>query len=342
MSFKKIWWKSLVFIGLFLLLVLFISWIFLPSYNNLAPVDVVIPRGADSSKIAKILFEQKVIKKKFLFVFLSKILNWEQDLKAGRYEFTASNMIGVLRKLREGGIKIYQITIPEGLPGWEVAEILNAKGVVKKDSFLALVNDPQVFKEDFSFFPLHSSLEGYLYPDTYYFTKEEDPQKVVRKFLSRFQEMVLPIYEEGKLEHSFSLQKIIILASIVEKETHLSSEKPIIAAVFYNRLQKGYRLEADPTVNYALGNFHKRLTRDELKTPSLYNTYLHHGLPPGPICSPGRDSIYAVMHPATVDYLYFVAKGDGSHKFSRTYEEHKQAIYKYQKEKNNDSFTSGS
>ena len=101
-------------------------------------------------------------------------------------------------------------------------------------------------------------------------------------------------------------------------------------------------MEADPTVNYALGNFHKRLTLDELKTPSPYNTYLHYGLPPGPICSPGRDSIYAAVHPADVDYLYFVAKGDGSHKFSRTYEEHKEAIYKYQKEKTNDSLTSGS
>lgn len=341
MSFKKIWWKNLVFIGLFLLLVLFISWIFLPSYNP-APVDVVIPRGADSSEIAKILFEQKVIKKKFLFVFLSKVLNWEQDLKAGRYEFARSNMLEVLYKLREGGIKIYQITIPEGLPSWEVAEILDAKGIVKKDSFLALIDNPQVFKEDFSFFPLHGSLEGYLYPDTYYFTKEENPQKVVRKFLSCFQEVALPIYEEGKLKNSFSLQKVIILASIVEKETHIPSEKPIVAAVFYNRLRKGYRLEADPTVKYALGNFRERLTHDELKTPSPYNTYLYYGLPPGPICSPERDSIYAALHPAAVDYLYFVAKGDGSHKFSRTYEEHKQAIYKYQKEKTNDSFTSGS
>lgn len=341
MSFKKIWWKNLVFIGLFLLLVLFISWIFLPSYD-LAPVDVVIPRGADSSEIAKILFEQGVIKNKFLFVFLSKVLNWEQDLKAGGYEFLASNMIEVLRKLREGRIKTYQITIPEGLPGWEVAEILDEKGIVKKDNFLALVDNPGSFKEDFSFFPLHRSLEGYLYPDTYYFTKEENPQKVVRKFLSRFQEVALPIYEEGKLKNSFSLQKVIILASIVEKETHILSEKPIVAAVFYNRLRKGYRLEADPTVKYALGNFHKRLTRDELKTPSPYNTYLHYGLPPGPICSPGRDSIYAVLHSADVEYLYFVAKGDGSHKFSRTYEEHKQAVYKYQKEKTNDSLTSGS
>jgi len=342
MSFKKIWWKNLIFIGLFLLLVLFISWIFLPSYNNLAPVDVVIPRGTDSSEIAKILFEQKVIKKKFLFVLLSKVLNWEQDLKAGRYEFARSNMLEVLYKLREGGIKIYQITIPEGLPGWEVAEILDVEGVVKKDSFLALIDNPQVFKEDFSFLPSHSSLEGYLYPDTYYFTKEEDSQKVVRKFLSCFQKVVLPIYEEEKLKNSFSLQKIIILASIVEKEAQISSEKPIVAAVFYNRLQKGIPLQADPTIKYALGNFRKRLTHDELKTPSPYNTYLHYGLPPGPICSPGQDSIYAALHPAAVDYLYFVANGDGSHKFSRTYEEHLEAVYKYQKEKNNDSFTSGS
>ena len=124
---------------------------------------------------------------------------------------------------------------------------------------------------------------------------------------------------------------MIILASIVEKEAQISAEKPIIAAVFYNRLRKGMKLRADPTVKYALGNFHSRVTRNDLKISSPYNTYLHYGLPPGPICSPGRDSIYAVLYPAKVDYLYFVARGDGSHEFSQTYEQHLKAIYQYRK-----------
>ncbi|MEA1965419.1 MAG: endolytic transglycosylase MltG, partial [Candidatus Aerophobetes bacterium] len=115
------------------------------------------------------------------------------------------------------------------------------------------------------------------------------------------------------------------------KEAQLSSEKPVIAAVFYNRLKKGMRLRADPTIKYALGSFRIRLTRRELRTPSFYNTYLYNGLPPGPICNPGKDSIYAALYPADVDYLYFVAKGDGSHKFNKTYKKHLEAVYKYRK-----------
>jgi len=341
MILKKTWWKNLIIIGLLLLAVLLVSWIFLPFYSA-APIDVVIPPGADSFKIASILYQQKVIKNKFLFIFLSKILNWEKDLKAGKYEFVSSNMLNVLRKLREGGIKICRVTIPEGLPKWEVAEILETEGIIKRDDFLALVNNSGAFKKDFSFLSSVDNLEGYLYPDTYYFLREENQLEVIRKFLSRFQEVVLPVYGERNSRSSFSLEKTIILASIVEKEAQVSSEKPIIAAVFCNRLEKGMKLRADPTIKYALGNFRERLTYRELNTSSPYNTYLYYGLPPGSICSPGKDSIYAVLHPAKVDYLYFVAKGDGTHKFSKTYEEHLQAIYKYQKEKTNDSLTSGS
>ena len=338
---KKIWWENLIVIGSFFIIVLFISWIFLPFYSA-APINVVIPPGADSYRIARILYQQKVIKNKFLFILLSKILNWEKTLKAGKYEFTSSNMIDVLRKLREGGIKISRVTIPEGLPKWDIAEILETEEIIKKDKFLALVDNPASLKKDFFFLSSVKNLEGYLYPDTYYFIKEENQQEVIRKFLFRFQEIVLPIYEKKDPQDNLSLEEVIILASIIEKEAQVSSEKPIIAAVFRNRLRKGMKLRADPTIKYALGDFRTRLTYRELNASSPYNTYLHYGLPPGPICNPGKDSIYAVLHPANVNYLYFVAKGDGTHKFSKTYEEHLKAVYKYQKEKANDSFTSGS
>lgn len=293
-------------------------------------------------RIASILHQQKVIKNRFLFLLISKMLGWEKDLKAGKYEFTSSNMIDVLRKLREGGIKVCRVTIPEGLPIWEVVEILEKKEIVGKDDFLAFSNNPQSFKEDFSFLSSLENLEGYLYPDTYYFFEGENGAEVIRKFLLRFQEIVLPIYEEENPKVNLSLEEVIILASIVEKEAQVSSEKPLIAAVFHNRLRKGMRLRADPTVKYALGNFQDRLTYEDLYSSSPYNTYLYYGFPPGPICSPGKDSIYAALQPAQVDYLYFVAKGDKTHKFSNTYEEHLEAIYQYRKEKSNDSLTSGS
>ena len=321
----------MIAIGAVFLTFLFISQVFLPFYGS-GKVSVVIPEGADSFKIARILSQQRAIKSKACFILVSKILNWEKNLKAGRYEFNSPSMLQVLSKLRKGEIKVCRVTIPEGLPKWTIADIMSQNGIVEKEDFLNIVDNPQELEEsNFSFSLPKNTLEGYLYPDTYYFVKGEDPQKVVKKFLSRFEEKVLPIYQEAKTENSLSLEEVVILASIVEKEAQISSEKPMIAAVFYNRLKRGMRLRADPTVKYALGDFRSKLTRHELKTPSTYNTYLHYGLPPSPICNPGRDSIYAVLYPAKVDYLYFVARGDGSHKFSRTYGEHLRAISQYRK-----------
>ena len=341
MVFKKIWWKNIIVAAVLFSSVLLLSWIFLPFYSS-APINILIPAGADSFEIANILRQQAVIKNKFLFILLSKVLNWEKDLKAGNYEFSSSNMIDVLGKLKKGGIKRSRVTIPEGLPEWEVSQILEKEKIIKKNDFLALVNDPGIFKEEFSFLLSVESLEGYLYPDTYYFFVEENEVQVIRKFLLRFQEIVLPLYEEKIPKNNLSAEEIIILASIVEKEAQINLEKPIIAAVFHNRLEKGMKLRADPTVKYALGNFQERLTYEDLTVSSPYNTYVYHGLPPGPICNPGKDSIYAVLYPDEVDYFYFVAKGDGTHKFSDTYEEHLKAVYKYRKEKINDSITSGS
>ncbi len=328
MVLKKIWWKNIIFVAVLLVLILLLSWIYLPFYSSV-PVNVLIPAGADSFEIASILRQQGVVKNTFLFVLLSKALDWEKNLKAGNYEFKPSNMIDVLRKLKEGATKRSRITVPEGLPWWEVLQILEKEKIIKRKDFLALVNDPGVLKEEFSFLPQVEGLEGYLYPDTYHFFMGENGVDVMRKFLVRFEEVVLPLYEEKISRNDLSAEEIIILASIVEKEAQISLEKPIIAAVFHNRLEKGMKLRADPTVKYALGNFHERLTYGDLTISSPYNTYLHYGLPPGPICNPGKGSVNAVLYPGEVDYLYFVAKGDGTHKFSNTYEEHLEAVSKY-------------
>lgn len=322
----RVWWKRLIKVGVFFLIILIACELYLPPFSHKSVV-VTIPRGADSLKIGQILSEKKVIANGSFFALVAKILKWEKYLKAGNYEFNSPSLVEALSKLKNGRIKVYRVTIPEGLPKWEVAKILEKKGIVNKKAFLDIVDDPGIFKDDFSFPLPDDSLEGYLYPDTYYFAKDENPVKVVKKFLSKFEEVVLSFYNEK--EHSLS--QIIILASIVEKEALLSSEKAVIAGVFYNRLQRGMKLRADPTVKYALGNFSERLSLQDLKTPSFYNTYLHYGFPPGPICNPGRQSIYAAIHPAPVDYLYFVARGDGTHQFSRTYKQHLEAVYKYQR-----------
>ncbi len=329
MMIKKFYLKDLAIMGICSLILIFIFEISIPSLKE-GRVMAVIPSNAGSKEIAYLLSQQKVIKNENLFVLISRIFGWEKDLKAGRYEFTSSdNIINVLNKLIKGQVSICRLTIPEGLPWWEIADLLSREKIIKKEDFVRLVKKPQVFKEEVSFPLPKDSLEGYLYPDTYYFTGRETSQEVIKKFLSRFQEEIIPLYEKGKSK--FYLKEIVILASIIEKEAQVSSEKPIISAVFYNRLQRGMKLRADPTVKYALGSFREKLTYDDLKVSSSYNTYLYYGFPPTPISNPGKESIYAAFHPVPVDYLYFVAKGDGTHKFSRTYEEHLKAIYKYRK-----------
>lgn len=316
-------------IGIIFLTVLIVSYFFLPTFSQ-KKILVKIPKGVNSEKISWILWKNKIIPNPYFFWFVVKSLKWETQLKAGIYEFNSPTLLSVLDKLKAGKVKLYKVTIPEGLPKWDVAKILSKKKIVDEDDFLKVVDHPEYFYTKYPWLTSEKSLEGYLFPDTYYFPQEEDPVKVVEKFLTRFEKVALPYYRENK-ENKLSLHEVVTLASIVEKEAQIDSEKPIIAAVFFNRLKRGMRLRADPTIKYALGSFRQRLKKSMLDYPSFYNTYLYPGLPPGPICSPGIKSIYAVLHPAKVNYLYFVAKGDGTHKFSYTYKEHLRAVNLYQR-----------
>lgn len=317
-------------LALFFLIILVVCYFFIPSFSG-KKVLVKIPRGVSSKQISHILWKNKIITNPYFFSLAVKILNCENALKAGVYEFSSPTLLSVLSKLREGKVKVYKITVPEGLPKWEVADLLFSKGIVDKEKFLEVVNTPRYFYEKFPWLSTVDSLEGYLFPDTYYFTLEENPVGVVSKFLAKFERIALPLYQKNGEKNILSLHQTVILASIVEKEAKVGSEKPVIAGVFYNRLKKGMNLRADPTVKYALGSFDNKLGKDLLNYPSSYNTYLHQGLPPGPICSPGKGSIKAAISPARVDYLYFVARGDGTHEFSSSYQDHLRAIRKYQK-----------
>jgi UPF0755 protein len=180
------------------------------------------------------------------------------------------------------------------------------------------------------------SLEGYLFPETYKFNRGSNPEIILRRMVDRFNTVFNQDMEKQAAAVGLSRKELITLASLVEKETGCAEEKPVIAAVFLNRLGKGMRLDCDPTVIYSLklenSAFNERLNRNHLKKESPYNTYLNVGLPPGPICSPGLDSIQAVLHPAKASYLYFVSKNDGTHQFSDTLEEHNRAVNAYQRQ----------
>jgi UPF0755 protein len=212
--------------------------------------------------------------------------------------------------------------------------------IVEKEAFLQKVSSPVFIASlGLSDSPLNhhgsgktlSTLEGYLFPDTYYLIKEMPPEEIIKMMIHQFRKVFRPELESIAFEKGISQREAVILASIIEKETPLSEEKPFISAVLYNRLKKRMPLQSDPTVIYGIKDFNGNLTKEDLLKPSPYNTYLITGLPPTPICNPGKDSILAALHPAPVPYLYFVSKNDGSHYFSSNIKDHNRAVSKYQK-----------
>jgi UPF0755 protein len=209
-----------------------------------------------------------------------------------------------------------------------MAELLEASNVVNAESFIATANNPHF---------VHSlgipatSLEGYLFPDTYRFARKLPVETVLRSFVTMFNQHFGPVQEKQARKLGFTRHQVVILASVVEKETAVAEERPLIAGVFLNRLRKRVRLQSDPTVIYGLRNFDGNLTRAHLQQDTPYNTYTRRGLPVGPICNPGAASIQAVLNPTSTSYLYFVAKKDGTHHFSTTLVEHNAAVVRHQK-----------
>lgn len=291
---------------------------------------VEIPEGATFKEVASILENSGIIHKRNWFLAWGKLLNYSRNIKSGEYRLSSSMPpIKVLNILTRGVIIMHPITIPEGYTAKQIAALLSRKGIVESKKFLACVNDPQVLKKYGLPGP---TLEGYLYPDTYHFARNMDASKVIDAMVTRFRQVIKP-YKERLRDLSMDLKDLITLASIVEKETGVQKERPLIASVFLNRLKRGMRLESDPTVIYGLKDFDGNLTRKDLAKQTPYNTYVIRGLPPGPIANPGIEAIKAVLYPAKTEYLYFVSKNDGSHYFSKTLEEHNRAVNIYQKKR---------
>ena len=253
-------------------------------------------------------------------------------IKAGEYQLTSRmNMLHLLDTLQQGKVLCHKVTIPEGYVIRQTAELLAGQDLVNKEKFIKAAGDQKLAKE----FGLQAdTLEGYLYPDTYYFSKGLSEKSIITTMVERFKSIIQPEWKKRCRKMGFTLHQIVTLASLIEKETYKKEEKPIISAVYHNRLQDGIRLQCDPTVIYTLENFNGNLTKKDLLIDSPYNTYRQYGLPPGPIANPGEESIRAALYPAEKDYRYFVSKNNGSHQFSRTLKEHNRAVFKYQKRRN--------
>jgi UPF0755 protein len=292
---------------------------------------VDIPKGSGSAAIAKQLADAGVIRDVNSFRLALWLSGKGRRLQAGEYRFDhAVTAREVADKIARGDIYVRPITFPEGLTIKQMAELYESKGFGPVQEFLtAAKNAALVSAVD----PEAKDLEGYLFPDTYKLKRKENAEQLVPKMVTAFMKAMTPDLLEKADERGLTLRQLVTLASIVEKETGNKEERPLVAAVYSNRLRIGMPLQCDPTVIYALdraGRYNGNLTRESLLYDSPYNTYRYPGLPPGPIASPGRASIEAAASPAPAEYLYFVSRNDGTHAFAKTLDEHNRNVQKYQ------------
>ena len=288
-------------------------------------VTFEIPRGAGIANIGHMLAGCGLLRDPFVFRLWAKISGNDRKVKAGTYMLapgmSVPKIISVLTTGRELTIRV---TIPEGSSLKETAVILEQHGIVTKDTFLQRAADPALIGQTAPDAG-GASLEGFLFPDTYFLSNAAGADGAIKTMTARLAEVFTPAMRRRAQIMKRSVREIIIMASIVEREAKRAADRPKIAAVFYNRLRTGIALQSCATVQYALGKHQDRLLYADLQVASPYNTYLYRGLPPGPISSPGQASIRAALYPDPDNYLYFVAKPDGSHVFSRTYQEHLRA-----------------
>lgn len=292
---------------------------------------VEIPAGAGTRAIGDRLVGGGVVRDRVTFRLALWASGNARHLKAGEYRFDrAMTPFDVLSKIARGDVYVVPVTFPEGLTIREMAAIFEAHGIGARAAFEAAASDPTAVR---GIDPAARDLEGYLFPDTYLLPRHTDAGHLVKLMVERFQKTLTPEIVDAARARGLNVRQLVTLASIVEKETAKSDERPLVAAVYSNRLRIGMLLQCDPTVIYALtkaGTYDGNIHRENLSVDSPYNTYRVAGLPPGPIASPGKESLAAAAHPADADFLYFVSRNDGSHEFSRSLEEHNRNVQKYQ------------
>ena len=292
-------------------------------------VDFEVKRGASLKAVAAALAQLGLIRNARAFELRARWRELAGRLQVGEYALSAAMPAdGILTILAEGRVKTYEVAIPEGWTAREIAARLAGDGITSEREFLAVVAAPESAER---FGVEGPGLEGYLYPETYRFPRGLRAEKVVGVLVEHFLRAWGEVEAEARRQ-DLGMRELVILASIVEKETGAPGERPLIAAVFRNRLARGMRLASDPTTIYGIPDFDGNLRRRDLEDgTNPYNTYMIGGLPPGPIANPGIDSLRAVISPAKTSYLFFVSRNDGTHVFARSYEEHERNVDRYQR-----------
>lgn len=325
------------FVGLSTVLVcaFLLAFLWLPAPGQHGTAEIRIERGEPLSAVVEQLRERAVITNPRLFILWSRLLAVEKKVHWGRYRFELPMSPGeVLDQMVLGTGAFRRITVPEGLTVKEIAGLLEGAGIARGDRFLAEARRPELLSR----LGLEGKgIEGHLFPDTYFFTPHTTEREIVMAMTDQFRHNFSRAMREKLRQLGWSLHQLVTLASLIEKETGDEAERPLVSAVFHNRLKREIPLQSDPSVVYGLKRFSGQLTRQDLQSPSPYNTYRIRGLPPAPICNPGLAALMAALYPAEVPYLYFVSKNDGSHLFSVTLAEHNRAVEKYQGKKYNHS-----
>ncbi len=303
--------------------------LFWPQGNPYDSVKVTVPKGASLKEVSASLQDKNVIRNERSFLLAVKTLGYEKDIPAGRFKLVkAATNFDIIDQLVNGVHVNNRVTV---LEGWSIR-------VIAKELEEKLGMDPKAFEEacrnELLLWKLGiegESVEGYLFPNTYRFSEDETPQEIIERMVDEYKNNITDDLRRKMADMGMTENEVLTLASIIEGEAIYDRERPIISGVYHNRLRMDMRLQADPTIQYIIEGSPRRLLNKDLQIKSPYNTYLNDGLPPGPINNPGIESIRAALNPAETNYLYFVAKGDGYHTFSKTKAEHNKAKRQFQK-----------
>jgi UPF0755 protein len=319
----------LALVGLLLLVLGVEAW------RVLAPTDILktgpqrvdVPSNHSVLGIALALHDAKLIRSPLGFTALAILRGSARQLKAGEYQVPKNwSTPAILRLIESGRVVRHAVLLPEGGTVLELARALEAEGLATADDLIRLSRDPALLR---TLRIEAASLEGYLFPDTYYLVRGETAETILGRMVERLGDKVTPDMLARARARGLGRHELLTLASIIEREAVVREEMPLISAVFWNRLRRDMPLQADPTVQFAVGKERRALTRDDLSVDAPYNTYRRPGLPPGPIASPGLAAIEAALAPARVDYLYFVSMDDRRHHFSSTIRQHNAAVARY-------------
>jgi UPF0755 protein len=299
---------------------------FVPAYNSATPIEVEIPQGSSYTKAVDILYDNKLIRDKYLFLTLGRLTGLDKKVRAGYYHFWSSiSPFDVFLQLKNGKIVEYDITVVEGDSLLEIGEKLEAKNFITAEAFRDVAMDVSLLNSMDIYGP---SAEGYLYPETYKLQKGARPDDIIKLMVGKLRDTLTDEMLARMKQLRMTENQVLTLASIIEKEAATDQERPIVSAVYHNRLRKRMQLQADPTAIYGVKSSKIKIVSSDLRKKTPYNTYIIRGLPPGPIASPGIKSIKAALYPASVPYLYFVSRGDGTHTFSSQLSEHNAAVSK--------------